>query len=89
MRRWQAVVASLEGVEHGSGAGANVVDALQTKQGKATVFTADTLLYVDMRRRRLRWSIKLPHLTTVSTHGAIQGFQRLYIPLPLQAGVVE
>jgi hypothetical protein len=69
MRRWQAVVEALEGLDTG-GAGSAVVDALQTKQGKATVFMADTLLYVDMRRRRLRWSIKLPHLTTVTTHGA-------------------
>lgn len=67
MRRWQAVVEALEGI--GSGGSSAVVDALQTKQGKATVFMADTLLYVDMRRRRLRWSIKLPHLTTVTTHG--------------------
>jgi hypothetical protein len=68
MRRWQAVVEALEGLD-GGGSSSAVVDALQTKQGKATVFMADTLLYVDMRRRRLRWSIKLPHLTTVTTHG--------------------
>lgn len=80
MRRWQAVVEALEGLD--GGASSAVVDALQTKQGKATVFMADTLLYVDMRRRRLRWSIKLPHLTTVTTHGAYP-----YLNLLLPCGV--
>lgn len=67
MRRWQAVVAALDGCDRGSSAA--VVDALQTKEGKAAIFTGGALLYVDMRRRRLRWAIKLPHVTTISTHG--------------------
>lgn len=46
------------------------VDALQTKEGKAVVFTRGWLLYLDVRRRRLRWAMKLNRLTTTSTHGA-------------------
>jgi len=67
MRRWQAMLAALEDGGHG---GKPVVDALQTKEGKAAIFTGQSLLYVDVRRRRLRWAVKLAHLTTVSTHGA-------------------
>lgn len=47
-----------------------VVDALQIKAGKAAVITREWLLYVDVRRRRQRWAVKLARLTTTSTHGA-------------------
>lgn len=47
-----------------------VVDALQIKEDKAAVITREWLLYLDVRRRRQRWAVKLARLTTTSTHGA-------------------
>lgn len=48
-----------------------VVDALQIKEGKAAVITREWLLYLDVRRRRLCWAIKMAHLATTSTHGLV------------------
>ena len=39
-------------------------------QQRRPTLQQEHLLYVDVRQRKLRWTIKMAHLTTVSTNGA-------------------
>lgn len=64
--RWKN---SLAHMDKGRYAADNVVDYLQNKDTKALVFTDKHLLYLNLKRQRLRWAFPVADLSTVTTHG--------------------
>ena len=72
--RWKNSLAHLDG---GRYANDTVVDYLQNKDSKALVFTDKTLVYINLKRHRLRWAFPVAHLSSVTTHG-----QALSLPRP-------
>ena len=64
-------------MDKGRYAADNVVDYLQNKDTKALVFTDKHLLYLNLKRQRLRWAFPVADLSTVTTHG------QLPAPLPV------
>ena len=72
--RWKNSLAHLDG---GRYANDTVVDYLQNKDTKALVFTDKHLVYINLKRHRLRWAFPVAHLSTVTTHGVT-----LFLPVP-------
>ncbi|KAK9808775.1 hypothetical protein WJX72_003363 [[Myrmecia] bisecta] len=66
--RWKNTVSRLEA---GRYAGDNVLDYLQNKDNKVLIFTDRHLIYVNLKRQRVRWAFSLEHLSSFSTHGLV------------------
>ena len=66
--RWKN---SLAHMDKGRYAADNVVDYLQNKDTKALVFTDKHLVYLNLKRQRLRWAFPVADLSTVTTHGQL------------------
>lgn len=64
--RWKNTLAHMD---KGRYAGDTVLDYLQNKDTKALVFTDKHLVYLNLKRQRLRWAFPVLDLTTVTTHG--------------------
>lgn len=66
--RWKNSLLHLDG---GRYANDTVVDYLQNKDTKALVFTDKHLVYINLKRHRLRWAFPVADLTSVTTHGTM------------------
>ena len=64
--RWKNTLAHMD---RGRYAGDTVLDYLQNKDTKALVFTDKHLVYLNLKRQRLRWAFPVAELTTITTHG--------------------
>ncbi|DBA93880.1 TPA: hypothetical protein ACH3X3_013925 [Trebouxia sp. C0006] len=64
--RWKNTLAHMD---RGRYAGDTVLDYLQNKDTKALVFTDKHLVYLNLKRQRLRWAFAVADLSTVTTHG--------------------
>ena len=64
--RWKSSLLHLDG---GRYANDTVVDYLQNKDAKALVFTDKHLVYINLKRHRLRWAFPVADLTSITTHG--------------------
>ena len=66
--RWKNTLAHLD---KGRYAADSVLDYLQNKDNKALVFTDKHLVYLNLKRQRLRWALPVAHLSSVTTHGQL------------------
>ena len=64
--RWTNTLSHLD---RGRYAADTVLDYLQNKDNKALVFTDKHLVYLNLKRQRLRWAFPVAHLSSVTTHG--------------------
>ena len=64
--RWKN---SLLHLDSGRYANDTVVDYLQNKDTKALIFTDKHLVYINLKRHRLRWAFPVADLTSITTHG--------------------
>ena len=64
--RWKNTLAHME---KGRYATDTVLDYLQNKDNKALVFTDKHLVYLNLKRQRLRWALPVADLSSVTTHG--------------------
>ena len=56
-------------MDKGRYAGDTVLDYLQNKDTKALVFTDKHLVYLNLKRQRLRWAFPVAQLSNFTTHG--------------------
>lgn len=64
--RWKNTLAHMD---KGRYAADTVLDYLQNKDNKALVFTDKHLVYLNLKRQRLRWALPVADLSSVTTHG--------------------
>ena len=64
--RWKNTLAHME---KGRYATDTVLDYLQNKDNKALVFTDKHLVYLNLKRQRLRGALPVADLSSVTTHG--------------------
>ena len=66
--RWKNTLAHLD---KGRYAADSVLDYLQNKDNKALVFTDKHLVYLNLKRQRLRWALPVANLSSITTHGQL------------------
>lgn len=64
-QQWQT---TLQRADKGRYASDKVVDYLRNKSDKALIITEHHIVYMNTKRKQVRWAFSISHLTHVSSH---------------------